>query len=424
MKPIEDTQRTPVPALGSLPLEEELALIRRGTEEIFPEEELVEKLRAARREQRPLRVKLGVDPTASELHLGHLIPVLKLQQFQQLGHQAVLIIGDYTATLGDPTGRNKARPPLTHEEVLENAQGYAAQLFRFLDADRTELVYNGHWFGRMRFHDVIKLLSHMTVARMLEREDFQLRYRGGFPIGLHELVYPLMQGYDSVQVRADVELGGIDQKFNILVGRDLQKEVGQPPQVGVCSPILLGLDGKEKMSKSLGNYIALNDPPEEMYGKTMSIPDDLMMPYYELITTVSLTELERLRKGLADGSVHPRDAKRRLAREIVQRFYGAEGAMAAEAHFDRVHREREVPPDIPEVVLEPADLKEGRIWIAQLLVRAGLATSNSQARRLVAQGGVRIDGQVVTDPELDWLATGGAVVQVGKRRFVRIVLAR
>lgn len=418
----EHTQHVPAPALGSVSLEEELALIRRGTEEIFPEEELVEKLVAARRERRPLRVKLGVDPTASELHLGHLIPVLKLQQFQQLGHQAVLIIGDYTATLGDPTGRNKARPPLSHEEVLENAKGYAAQLFRFLDPQRTELVYNGRWFGQMRFHDVIKLLSHMTVARMLEREDFQLRYRSGFPIGLHELVYPLMQGYDSVQVRADVELGGIDQKFNILVGRDLQKEVGQPPQVGVCSPILIGLDGKEKMSKSLGNYIALNDPPEEMYGKTMSIPDELMMQYYELITAVSLQELEEIRRGLADGSLHPRDAKRRLAREIVQRFYGREAALEAEAHFDRVHREREVPEDVPEVVLDPGTLKEGRIWIAQLLVRAGLASSNSEARRLVIQGGVRINGQAVTDPDLDWPAESGAVVQVGKRRFARVVL--
>lgn len=409
-------------ALGPVSLEEELALIRRGTEEIFPEEELVEKLVTARREGRPLRVKLGVDPTASELHLGHLIPVLKLRQFQQLGHQAVLIIGDYTATLGDPTGRNKARPPLSHEQVLENAKGYTAQLFRFLDPERTEVVYNGQWFGQMRFHDVIKLLSHMTLARMLEREDFQKRWQGGFPIGLHELVYPLMQGYDSVMVRADVELGGIDQKFNILVGRELQKEVGMPPQVGVCSPILLGIDGKEKMSKSLGNYIALNDPPEDMYGKTMSIPDELMMQYYELVTDVSLAELDALRRGLADGTVHPRDAKRRLAREIVQRFYGAEAAMAAEAHFDRVHREREVPEDIPEVVLEPGVLKNGRIWIAQLLVRAGLASSNSEARRLVVQGGVRLNGQVVTDPDLDWPAESGTVVQVGKRRFARIVL--
>jgi len=409
-------------ALGTVSLEEELALIRRGTEEIFPEEDLVDKLVAARRNGRPLRVKLGVDPTASELHLGHLIPVLKLRQFQQLGHQAVLIIGDYTATLGDPTGRNKARPPLSHEQVLENAKGYTAQLFRFLDPERTEVVYNGQWFGQMRFHDVIKLLSHMTLARMLEREDFQKRWHGGFPIGLHELVYPLMQGYDSVMVRADVELGGIDQKFNILVGRDLQKEVGMAAQVGVCSPILIGIDGKEKMSKSLGNYIALNDSPEDMYGKTMSIPDELMMQYYELITEVSLTELDALRRGLADGSVHPRDAKRRLAREIVQRFYGAEAALGAEAHFDRVHKEREVPDDIPEVALDPAALKDGRMWIAQLLVRAGLAASNSEARRLVVQGGVRLNGQVITDPDLDWPVESGAVVQVGRRRFARIIL--
>ncbi|MBO8142837.1 MAG: tyrosine--tRNA ligase [Firmicutes bacterium] len=410
------------PSHNELTLEEELALIRRGAEEVFPEEELAEKLERSRRQGRPLRVKFGIDPTTRDIHLGHLVPVLRLRQFQRLGHQAVLIIGDYTATVGDPSGRNKARPQLTHEQVMENARDYTAQLFRFLDPERTEVVYNGEWFGRMRFHDVIRLLSRMTVARMLEREDFQKRFRSEVPIGLHELVYPLMQGYDSVQVRADIELGGTDQKFNILVGRDLQKEAGQSPQVGICYPILLGLDGKEKMSKSLGNYIALADPPEEMYGKTMSIPDSLMEQYYELLTTVSLAELARLREDLASGQVHPRDAKRRLAREIVSLFYGEQAAWEAEAHFDRVHRERQVPEDVPEVALEPSRLNDGRIWIAQLLLTAGLAKSTSEARRLIVQGGVRINGELVANPDLDWTVETGAIVQVGRRRFARVVL--
>lgn len=404
-------------------LEEELALIRRGAEDIFPEEELVDKLKRSRAEERPLRVKLGVDPTASELHLGHLIPVLKLAQFQQLGHQAVLIIGDYTAMVGDPTNRNKARPQLTHEQTLANAADYTKHFFRFLDPSLTEVVHNGQWFGKMTFADVIGLMSRMTLARMLEREDFQLRWKSELPISLHELVYPLMQGYDSLQVRADIELGGTDQKFNILVGRDLQKEAGQEPQVGVCNPILIGLDGKEKMSKTAGNYIALADSADDMYGKTMSIPDQLMMQYFELITTVSLQELERLRQGLSDGSIHPRDAKRQLAREIVKRFHSEEAAWAAEEQFDKVHRQREIPDDVPEFVLQPGVLEAGRIWIVRLLVEAGLAPSNSEARRLIVQGGVRLDGEVVSDPAFDWEPKSGTVVQVGRRRFARIVVA-
>lgn len=408
--------------LNKLSLDEELALIRHGTADIFPEEELAAKLRRARAEGRPLRVKLGVDPTASELHLGHLIPVLKLQQFQQLGHTAVLIIGDYTATVGDPTGRNKARPQLTHEEVLDNAKGYTELLFRFLDPERTEVVYNGDWFKQMGFQDVIGLLSQMTLARMLEREDFQSRYTNEMPISLHELVYPLMQGYDSVEVKADIELGGTDQKFNILVGRDMQREADLEPQIGVCYPILIGLDGKEKMSKTAGNTIAVEDSPENMYGKTMSIPDELMNDYFELVTTVSAEELGSIRAGLTDGTLHPRDAKRRLAREIVARFHDVDAAKAAEAHFDRVHVERELPADMPTITVARSDLEDGRIWIARLLVLAGLAAGTSAARRLISQGGVRIDGEVVADPALDWEAQSGVVVQVGRRRFVRVDL--
>lgn len=408
--------------IETVSLEEELALIRRGAEDIFPEEELVDKLKRSRAEGRPLRVKLGVDPTASDLHIGHMIPVLKLQQFQKLGHQAVLIIGDYTATVGDPTDRNKARPQLSHEQTLANAADYTKHFFRFLDPNLTEVVHNGDWFSKMTFADVIGLLSRMTLARMLEREDFQNRWKSELPISLHELVYPLMQGYDSVQVRADIELGGTDQKFNILVGRDMQKEAGLEPQVGVCNPILLGLDGKEKMSKSFGNYIGLADSADDMYGKTMSIPDELMMQYYELVTTVSLDELEQIRKGLADGSLHPRDAKRRLARELVVRFHSEEAARVAEEQFDKVHRQREIPDDVPEFVLAASELEDGRIWIVRLLVETKLAQSNSEARRLISQGGVRIDGEVVNDPSVDWTPVSGAVVQVGRRRFARIVV--
>lgn len=406
-----------------LSIDEELALIQRGAEDIFPADELRDKLEQSRREGRPLRVKLGVDPTADDLHLGHLIPVLKLARFQQLGHTAVLIIGDYTATVGDPSGRNKARPQLTHDQVLANAKGYTDMLFRFLDKDKTEIVYNGDWFRRMQFSDVINLLSHMTVARMLERDDFQTRYNNELPISLHEFVYPLMQGYDSVQVRADIELGGTDQKFNILVGRDMQRDAGQQPQVGMCNPILIGTDGHEKMSKTAGNYIAIDDSPEDMYGKTMSIPDELMMDYFELITAVSLDELAELRAGLKSGSVHPRDAKRRLAREVVARFYDAAAAAAAESHFDVVHRERAVPEDIPALRLDADALDDsGRIWVVRLLTEAKLANSNSEARRLITQGGVRIDGDALTDASLDWEATNGAIIQVGRRRFVRVVL--
>lgn len=407
----------------NISIEDELALIRHGTADIFPEEELADKLKRARTEGRPLRVKLGVDPTASELHLGHLIPVLKLQQFQQLGHTAVLIIGDYTATVGDPSGRNQARPQLSHEEVLANAKGYTELLFRFLDRERTEVVYNGDWFKKMGFQDVIGLLSRMTLARMLEREDFQNRYAEELPISLHELVYPLMQGHDSVEVRADIELGGTDQKFNILVGRDMQREAGQEPQVGVCYPILIGLDGKEKMSKTAGNTIDVQDTPQDMYGKTMSIPDELMIDYFELVTTVSLEQLASLKQELADGTLHPRDAKRRLARAIVTRFHDEDAARAAEEHFDRLHVQRGLPEDIPTVTLSPSSLEDGRIWIARLLVEAELAGGTSEARRLVTQGGVRLDGEVVKDAGLDWEAKSGVVVQVGRRRFARVEVA-
>lgn len=404
-----------------LSLEEELAVIRRGTEEIFPEEELVEKLEKSRQTSKPLKVKLGVDPTGADLHLGHVIPVLKLKQFQDLGHEAILIIGDYTAMVGDPSGRNKTRPQLTHEQVLENCRTYQEQVFQILDPNKTQVMYNGAWFGKMTFQDVIKLMSQMTLARMLEREDFASRFQNQMPLSLHEMIYPLMQGYDSAAIEADIELGGIDQKFNILVGRDLQKTMGLEPQVGVCNPILIGLDGKEKMSKSLGNYIGIQDFPSDMYGKTMSLSDELMMMYFELVTEVPMSELQRMDKQMETGELHPMDVKRFLAREIVSRFHNRDAAMEAEAEFDLVFKENQVPDDIPEVVLSPDDLEDGKIWIIRLLVKAGFVTSNAEGRRLVQQGGVRIDGEIIDNIDLDWVPKPNAVVQVGKRRFARVV---
>jgi len=404
----------------SISIEEELELICRGAEDVFPEGELEKKLRKAREERRPLRVKLGVDPTGADLHLGHVIPILKLKQFQDLGHQAILIIGDYTATVGDPSGRNKARPQLSHEEVLDNASRYKEQVYRILDPERTEIVYNGAWFKEMAFSDVIRLLSSMTLARMLEREDFQNRFRSQSPISLHELVYPLMQGYDSIMVRADIELGATDQKFNILVGRDLQRERGMEPQVGICNPVLIGLDGTEKMSKSLGNYIGLNDPPEEMYGKTMSIPDDLMWMYYELITDVPIAEIQAMRDRVREGTLHPREVKRRLARAVVGRFYAVDDVDRAEQHFDRVIGRGEAPEEMPEVVIDRGQLNNGAIWVPKLVVLAGFAASNGEARRLIEQGGVKIDGVAVASPSEDWPARDGAVLQVGRRKFARV----
>lgn len=406
-----------------LSLEEELALIKRGTEEIFPEEELVGKLKKSRQTRKPLKVKLGVDPTGADLHLGHVIPVLKLKQFQDLGHEAILIIGDYTAMVGDPSGRNKTRPQLTHEQVLENCRTYQEQVFRILDPQKTRVMYNGAWFSKMTFQDVIKLMSQMTLARMLEREDFASRFQNQMPLSLHELIYPLMQGYDSAAIEADIELGGIDQKFNILVGRDLQKTMGLEPQVGVCNPILIGLDGKEKMSKSLGNYIGIKDPASEMYGKTMSLPDEQMMMYFELVTDVSMAKLRKMEKQLKTGELHPRDMKRFLAREIVSRFHDRDAAIEAEAEFDRVFKENQVPEDIPEVILTTDDLEDGKIWVVRLLVKADLATSNAEGRRLIQQGGVRIDGEIIDNVDLDWVPRANAVVQVGKRRFARVVVA-
>ncbi|WP_338832931.1 Tyrosine--tRNA ligase [Moorella humiferrea] len=396
-------------------VERQLKIIRRGVAEIIPEEDLKDKLERSLAEGKPLRVKLGLDPTAPDIHLGHTVVLQKLRQFQELGHQVIIIIGDFTGRIGDPTGKSETRRQLSEAEVLANAETYKEQIFKVLDPARTEVTFNSRWLANLTFTDVIQLAAKITVARMLEREDFARRYQENRPISVHEFFYPLMQGYDSVALAADVELGGTDQKFNLLMGRHLQREYGQEPQVAVMMPILPGLDGVQKMSKSLGNYIGINEPPKEMYGKTMSLPDELMLTYFELVTTVSLEELEEIRKGLADGTLHPRDAKMRLAREIVGLYHGEAAALEAEEEFRKVFQLGDLPQDIPEV-----EVKETQIWLPRLMVQAGLAPSTSEARRLIRQGAVRIDGQRLDDPDAELVVRDGAVIKAGKRKFVRL----
>ena len=407
---------------AELSIKEQVDLLRRGTAEIISEEELVRKLESAQEQGRPLRIKLGLDPTAPDIHLGIAVVLRKLRQFQELGHEVILIIGDFTAMIGDPSERSKTRPQLSAEEVKANAGTYAEQYCRILDEAKTRVVFNSEWLGQMSFADVIKLSAQTTVARILERDDFDNRYRANVPIGLHELLYPICQGYDSVALEADVEMGGTDQKFNILMGRDLQRASGQEPQVVLLMPLLVGLDGVEKMSKSLANYVGVYEPPNVMYAKLMSISDELMPTYFELATDMPLDEIRKLESRVADGSLHPKAAKQRLAREIVSIYYDADAARLAEVEFDRVHRDRELPEDLPEVVIPRASLTDGKIWIANLIKAAGFAKSSSDARRLVQQGGVRLDGERMTDPSLEVTIQEEAVLQVGKRRFAKLII--
>ena len=395
----------------------QLDILKRGTVEIISEEGLLAKLAQGR----PLRVKLGLDPTAPDLHLGNAIVLQKLRQFQDLGHEAVLVIGDFTGLIGDPSGKSETRPALSPAEVEKNAQTYRDQYALILDPARTRVVFNSQWLGAMKFYDVIRLAARTTVHRILERDDFAKRYAERLPIHLHELLYPLCQAYDSVAIEADVELGGTDQKFNNLMGRELQRELGQEPQVVVLTPLLPGLDGVQKMSKSLGNAIGITDPPPEMYGKVMSIADDLMVPYFEYGTLVPLPEIRDLAAGLAAGRVHPRDAKRRLAREITARYHGEAAARDAETAFARVFAGHELPEEIPEVELPRDRLRGGAIRLSRLLVDLGLADSNSDARRLISQGGVTLNGERVNE-DLDVAVQDGWLVRVGRRRFGRIRL--
>jgi tyrosyl-tRNA synthetase len=396
----------------------QLDLLKRGTVEIISEEALLAKLALGR----PLRVKLGLDPTAPDLHIGNAIVLQKLRQFQDLGHEAVLVIGDFTGLIGDPSGKSETRPALTPAEVEKNAQTYRDQYALILDPARTRVVFNSQWLGAMKFYDVIRLAARTTVHRILERDDFAKRYAERLPIHLHELLYPLCQAYDSVAIEADVELGGTDQKFNNLMGRELQREFGQEPQVVLLTPLLPGLDGVQKMSKSLGNAIGITDPPDEMYGKIMSLSDDLMIPYFEYCTLAPLEEVRQIAEGLAAGRIHPRDAKKRLAREITARYHGEEASRDAEAAFARVFAGHELPEEIPEVDLPRDRLRAGVIRLARLLVEVGLADSNSDARRLISQGGVTLNGERVNE-DVDVAVQDGWLVRVGRRRFARIRLA-
>jgi tyrosyl-tRNA synthetase len=403
-----------------LVLDKQLEVIKRGTVEIIPENELTAKLKTALESGRPLNIKLGLDPTAPDIHLGHTVVLQKLRQFQDLGHQVVLILGDFTARIGDPTGKSETRKQLTEEQVLENARTYERQIFKILDRKKTKVVFNSQWLAPLNFTKVIELAAKYTLARMLERDDFAKRYKEGLPISIHELFYPLMQGYDSVELKADVEIGGTDQKFNLLMGRTLQKEYGQVPQIAITMPILEGLDGVHKMSKSLGNYIGIDEAPREMYGKTMSLPDELMARYFELVTAVSLEELHDIEAGLKDGSLHPRDIKMKLAREIVSQYHGIEQAKAAEEEFKRMFQQKDLPDEVPE--FRPAEEMKEEVWLPKLMVAAGSAGSTSEARRLIQQGGVKVDGIKVDDPNITISPSNGMIIQVGKRKFFQIVM--
>lgn len=397
-------------------ISEALLRIRRGSDEILPLAELEKKLAAGT----PLRVKAGFDPTAPDLHLGHTVLINKLREFQRLGHHVIFLIGDFTGMIGDPSGRSATRPPLTRAEVKANAATYQRQIFRILDPDRTEIAFNSSWMDKMTAADLIRLASGQTVARMLERDDFEQRYKSGRPIALHEFLYPLAQGYDSVALQADVELGGSDQKFNLLMGRQLQQAAGQPPQVVLTMPLLEGTDGAQKMSKSLGNYIGIDEPAPEMFGKIMSISDALMWRYFELLSFRPLAEIAGFRRAIAEGA-NPRDIKFRLAREIVARFHDTAAASAAEADFITRFSNHALPAQIAEVEIK---VDQDGLPFANLLKAAGLVASTSEAHRLVRQGAVRIDGQRVADSRQVLPPGFSAVIQIGKRKFARVMLLK
>jgi tyrosyl-tRNA synthetase len=401
---------------------EQLERLLAGAAEVIPAQELEKRIARAVEAEEPLRVKLGIDPSRPDLHLGHAVVLRKLRQFQDLGHLPVLIIGDFTGRVGDPSGQSETRPFLSEEEIAVNAKTYLDQAGKVLDMKRVEVRRNSEWLATMSMSDVLRLTSLYTVARMLERDDFRARYREGRPISVAEFLYPLMQAMDSVAVRADVEMGGTDQIFNLLVGREIQKEYGQEPQVVFTMPLLLGTDGNRKMSKSFDNHVGLTEPPEEVFGKIMSISDELIIQYFRLCTALEPAELDQLERGLTDESLHPGEQKRRLAREIVRLYHGDDAAVATEARFDRVHREREIPEDIEEIPISATAVKDGKVWLPRLLADAGLASSNSDARRLIEQGGVRLDGEPVIDPDLELPHADliGRVLQVGRRKFVRL----
>lgn len=395
---------------------EQFRLISHGVADLLPEDEFKKKLEKAVATNTPLIVKLGLDPTAPDIHLGHTVVLRKLKLFQDFGHKVIILIGDFTARIGDPTGKSVTRPPLTEEQVITNAKTYQEQIFKVLDPAKTEVRFNSEWLSKLDFADVLKLASKYTVARMLERDDFHKRYTEGRPISIHEFMYPLMQGYDSIALKADVEFGGTDQTFNLLMGRHLQGEEGMPEQTIITMPILEGLDGVQKMSKSLGNYIGISEAPSEMYGKAMSIPDELMMRYFMLVTDMSIEEQEQLSQDLESGAAHPRDVKMKLAHTIVRLYHGEEAANFGQEEFVRVFQKHAMPTDIPEykvaITAEP-------VFVPQLLSDAGLTASNGEARRSIKAGAFKIDGEKCNEEHI--ILKDGMVLQVGKRKFIKIV---
>ena len=404
------------------PVDEQLAYLKKGVSEIIPEGELRTKLEKSQKSGKPLRVKLGVDPTAPDIHLGHTVVIRKLKHFQEMGHTAVFLIGDFTAMVGDPTGQSETRPPLTREQVKVNAETYLEQVFRILDRSKTEVRYNSEWLEKLSSYDIVRLCAKYRVARMLEREDFRTRLSNQQPISVHEFLYPLLVAYDSVVLEADVELGATEQKFNLMIGREIQREYNQELQVAVMMPILVGLDGQRKMSKSLGNYVGITEAPQEMFGKMMSIPDELMWSYYELVTDRTPEQIALLKEEVISGRVHPIDAKMRLAEEVVSGFQGADAAQKAAENFQRVFRDRQAPQEMKEIRMKivPGGLEK---W-SKILTVLGLVPSGAEAERLIKQGGFEIDGKTVQDPTSKLNLDEWAIyhLRVGKKKFLRIVV--
>ena len=398
-------------------VEEQIALIERGCVDLISREDLEKKLKKAVETNTPLTVKAGFDPTAPDLHLGHTVLIQKLRHFQQLGHEINFLIGDFTGLIGDPTGKSDTRPPLTREDVLRNAETYKEQVFKILDPEKTKVVFNSSWLGELSSYEMIRLASQLTVARMLERDDFKKRFESNRPISIHEFLYPLIQGYDSVALEADVELGGTDQLFNLLMGRDLQRSKGQEPQVVLTMPLLEGLDGVNKMSKSLGNYIGISESADDIFGKVLSVSDELMFRYYELLSDLSIDEINVLKQDMEQGRIHPKAVKVQLAKELVARFHSPEAAEAAEKNFEQVFAQHELPDDIPE---KEVTVEGDSIWLPKLLLEAELVKSTSDGRRMVKQNAVSVDGDKVTDVNAELAATGEVLLKVGKRRFCKV----
>jgi len=398
-------------------IDEQISLIERGTVDVVSREDMARKLKKSAESGVPLKIKAGFDPTAPDLHLGHTVLIQKMKHFQDLGHDIYFLIGDFTGMIGDPTGKSETRKALTRDDVARNAETYKEQIFKILDPDKTTVVFNSTWLGKLNSYDMIKLASQLTVARMLEREDFRVRFDNEKPISIHEFLYPLIQGYDSVALEADVELGGTDQLFNLLMGRDLQRTWNQEPQVVITMPLLEGLDGVNKMSKSLGNYIGITESADNIFGKVMSISDSLMFRYYELLSDLSEGEIEILAQDMQAGKIHPKEVKKRLARELTSRFYGEEAGSQAEQSFEQVFKHHGLPENIPELTFNKND---GEIWLPKLLVEAGLTGSTSEARRLIKQQAVSLDGNKVLDAEYSLQPEGEVMVKVGKRRFAKV----